>query len=325
MEQKKLNWGILGTGWIAHEMGEALNEVNGEIYAVCATTLENAQKYAEEFQVTKAYGSADEMIADPNVDIVYIATPHNLHYQFLLQAVKAGKHVFCEKSITVNSRQLEECVAIAKEKGLVICDGMTLLHMPLYKKLKEMISEGAIGDVKMVQVNFGSCKEYDVTNRFFSKELAGGALLDIGVYATSFARFFMKSKPNVVLTTANYFETGVDETSGILLKNPDGEMAVMALTMRAKQPKRGVVAGEKGFIEIYDYPRAAKATITYTETGKTEVIEEGDSTKALQYEVADMQNHVWNNGGEENLAIVRDIMETLTSIRNQWGMVYPFE
>ena len=325
MEQKKLNWGILGTGWIAHEMGEALNEVNGEIYAVCATTLENAQKYAEEFQVTKAYGSADEMIADPNVDIVYIATPHNLHYQFLLQAVKAGKHVFCEKSITVNSRQLEECVAIAKEKGLVICDGMTLLHMPLYKKLKEMISEGAIGDVKMVQVNFGSCKEYDVTNRFFSKELAGGALLDIGVYATSFARFFMKSKPNAVLTTANYFETGVDETSGILLKNPDGEMAVMALTMRAKQPKRGVVAGEKGFIEIYDYPRAVKATITYTETGKTEVIEEGDSTKALQYEVADMQNYVWNNGGEENLAIVRDVMETLTSIRNQWGMVYPFE
>lgn len=325
MEQKKLNWGILGTGWIAHEMGEALNEVNGEIYAVCATTLENAQKYAEEFQVTKAYGSADEMIDDPNVDIVYIATPHNLHYQFLLQAVKAGKHVFCEKSITVNSRQLEECVAIAKEKGLVICDGMTLLHMPLYKKLKEMISEGAIGDVKMVQVNFGSCKEYDVTNRFFSKELAGGALLDIGVYATSFARFFMKSKPNVVLTTANYFETGVDETSGILLKNPDGEMAVMALTMRAKQPKRGVVAGEKGFIEIYDYPRAAKATITYTETGKIEVIEEGDSTKALQYEVADMQNYVWNNGGEENLAIVRDVMETLTSIRNQWGMVYPFE
>lgn len=325
MEQKKLNWGILGTGWIAHEMGEALNAVNGEIYAVCDTTLEGAKKYAEEFHVTKAYGSADEMIADPDVDIVYIATPHNLHYQFLLQSVKAGKHVFCEKSITVNSRQLEECVAIAQEKGLVICDGMTLLHMPLYKELKKKIAEGAIGDVKMVQVNLGSCKEYDVKNRFFSKELAGGALLDIGVYATSFARYFMKSKPDVVLTTANYFETGVDETSEILLKNPDGEMAVMALTMRAKQPKRGVVAGEKGFIEIYDYPRAAKATITYTESGKTEVIEAGESAKAPQYEVADMQDYVWNNGGNENLAIVRDVMETLTAVRNQWGMVYPFE
>ena len=160
----------------------------------------------------------------------------------------SGKHVFCEKSITVNSRQLEECVAIAQEKGLVICDGMTLLHMPLYKELKKKIAEGAIGDVKMVQVNLGSCKEYDVKSRFFSKELAGGALLDIGVYATSFARYFMKSKPDVVLTTANYFETGVDETSEILLKNPDGEMAVMALTMRAKQPKRGVVAVAVGAV-----------------------------------------------------------------------------
>lgn len=322
---KKLNWGILGTGWIAHEMGAALQAVNGEIYAVCDVTLAGAQKFAAEFDVSHAYGSAEEMIQDENIDIIYIATPHNLHYKYLLQSVKAGKHVFCEKSITVNSRQLEECVAIAQEKNLVICDGATLLHMPLYKKLKEMISQGVIGDIKMIQVNFGSCKEYDVNNRFFSKELAGGALLDIGIYATTFARFFMKSKPNVVLTTANYFETGVDETSGIVLKNPDGEMAVMALTMRAKQPKRGVIAGEKGFIEINDYPRAQKATITYTQTGEVETIEIGESSRALEYEVMDMQEYVNNQGGKENLQIVRDVMETLTAIRNQWGMVYPFE
>ena len=113
---KKLNWGILGTGWIATEMGDALNRVNGEIYAVCDVTLEAAQKYADQYGVQKAYGNADEMINDPNVDIVYIATPHNLHYQFLVKALRAGKHVFCEKAITVNSQQLEEAVAIAKEK-----------------------------------------------------------------------------------------------------------------------------------------------------------------------------------------------------------------
>lgn len=320
-----LNWGILGTGWIAHEMGEALEAVNGGIYGVCSSRVEHARKYAEEFDVQHVYKNAEEMFADPGVDIVYIATPHNLHYQFLKMAVEAGKHVFCEKSVTVNSRQLEECVAIAEEKGLVICDGTTLLHMPLYKKLSRMIADGAIGKVKMVQVNFGSCKEYDVNNRFFSKELAGGALLDIGVYAASFARFFMSSKPDVVLTTANYFETGVDETSGILLKNPDGQMAVMALTMRAKQPKRGVVAGEFGFIEIDNYPRASKATITYTKDGHTEVIEAGRTEEALQYEVLDMQDYVRNRDGKENLKIVRDVMETLTAIRNQWGMVYPFE
>lgn len=325
MTNKKLNWGILGRGSIAREMGAALNAVNGEIYAVCGTTLEGAEKFAKEFGVTHAYGNADDMMNDPHVDIVYIATPHHLHYPFIRQALEAGKHVFCEKSITVNSRQLEECVALAREKGLVICDGTTLLHMPLYKRLKQIVEAGAIGDVKMIQVNFGSCKEYDVQNRFFSKELAGGALLDIGVYAAAFARFFMKSKPNAVLTTANYFETGVDETSGILLKNPDGEMAVIALTMRAKQPKRGVVAGEKGFIEIYEYPRAVKATVTYTADGHTELIEAGETAKALQYEVTDMQDYVNHSGGEENLQIVRDVMEILTTIRNQWGLVYPFE
>ena len=177
----------------------------------------------------------------------------------------------------------------------------------------------------MVQVNFGSCKEYDVNNRFFSKELAGGALLDIGVYAVSFARYFMKSRPDVILTTANYFETGVDETSGIILKNPDGEMAVIALTMRAKQPKRGVVAGEKGFIEISDYPRAQRAVITYTEDGRTEVIEVGSTDAALQYEVRDMQEYILNKSGQENLRIVRDVMDVLTAVRDQWGLVDPFE
>ena len=233
--------------------------------------------------------------------------------------------MFCEKSITVNASQLQECAALAAEKNLVICDGVTLFHMPLYKELKKRIASGAIGQVKMVQVNFGSCKEYDVNNRFFSKELAGGALLDIGVYAVSFARYFMGSKANVVLTTANYFETGVDETSGILLKNPDGEMAVISLTMRAKQPKRGVIAGEKGYIEINNYPRADKATITYTEDGCTETIEIGSTAKALQYEVEDMQDYVQNRTGQANFQYVCDVMDTLTAIRSQWGMVYPFE
>ncbi len=322
---KQSNWGILGTGQIAHEMAQALKTVNGEIYAVCGTSLEKAEKFRESYGVQKAYGSADELLADENTDIIYIATPHNSHYEWIVRSLKAGKHVFCEKSITVNSRQLEECAAIAQSRGLVLCDGTTLLHMPLYKKLRQIIQNGAIGDVKMIQVNFGSCKEYDVNNRFFSKDLAGGALLDIGVYAVSFARYFMKSKPDVVLTTAAYFETGVDETSGILLKNPDGEMAVMALTMRAKQPKRGVIAGEKGFIEIDNYPRADKAAITYTEDGHTEVIEAGRTEDALQYEVSDMQEYVRSQSGKDNLNIVRDVMETLTAIRNQWGLVYPFE
>ena len=135
----------------------------------------------------------------------------------------------------------------------------------------------------------------------------------------------MSSKANTVLTTANYSETGVDETSGILLKNPDGQMAVISLTMRAKQPKRGIIAGEKGYIEISNYPRADKASITYTEDGRTETIEVGNTAKALEYEVQDMQDYVKDHTGQENFQYVCDVMDTLTAIRNQWGMVYPFE
>ena len=321
----KYNWGIVGTGWIAHEMGQALKNVNGTIYGVCSGKIANAQKFADEFNGEHVYADTKAMFADENIDIVYIATPHNSHYKIMKEALLQGKHVFCEKAITVNEKQLEECYTIAEEKNLVICDGVTLFHMPLFKKLKEIVDSGVIGDVKMVQVNFGSCKEYDVTNRFFSKELAGGALLDIGVYATSFARYFMKSKPNTVLTTANYFETGVDETSGIILRNPEGQMAVMALTMRAKQPKRGVVAGELGYIEVNNYPRGDVATITYTSDGHVETIELGETAKALDYEVLDMQDYILNNGGQENLQYIRDVMATLTEIRKQWGMIYPFE
>ena len=289
--KKELNWVVLGCGVIANEMAQALEHMGKHLYAVGNRTHEKAVAFAEKYGVQKVYDDFHEMFHDPDVDVIYITTPHNTHIEFAREALAGGKHVLCEKSVMLNSRELAEAIALAEEHHVVFAEAMTIWHMPLYKKIKKMIEDGEIGKVKMVQVNFGSCKEYDVKNRFFSKELAGGALLDIGVYATSFARYFMKSKPDVVLTTANYFETGVDETSEILLKNPDGEMAVMALTMRAKQPKRGVVAGEKGFIEIYDYPRAAKATITYTESGKTEVIEAGESAKAPQYEVADMQDY----------------------------------
>lgn len=322
---QKYNWAILGTGIIGREMAAALNEVNGEIYAVGDINLEKAQEFAEEFKITNVYNDCDEMIENPNVDIVYIATPHNLHYEYLLKAVKNGKHVFCEKAITVNAKQLDEVAAIAKEKKLVVAEGMTLYHMPLYKKLREIVNSGAIGKVKMVQVNFGSCKEYDVKNRFFSKDLAGGALLDIGVYAASFARYFMESKPNVILTTAKYFETGVDEQSGIIMKNDCDQMAVMALTMRAKQPKRGVVAGELGYIEVNNYPRADKATITYTEDGRTEEIQLGESAKALNYEVEDMQDYITNKTADNQFQLSLDVIHLLSEVRNQWGFVYPFE
>lgn len=183
---KKYNWAIVGTGWAASDMADALNKENGEIYAVVNPHKEHADQFAEKYQVKRAYYDYAAMLADSNVDIVYIATPHTFHYEQIKQALNAGKHVFCEKAITVNAAQFDEVERLARSKNLILTEGFTLYHMPLYHKVKQLISDGKLGEIKMVQVNFGSLKNDDPTQRFFSKDLAGGALLDIGGYATAF-------------------------------------------------------------------------------------------------------------------------------------------
>lgn len=322
---EKYNWGIIGTGGIAADMAKALNEVNGGIYAAYNRRMESAEQYGRNFGVKHIFENCDQMLADPKLDIVYIATPHHVHYEYILKALQSGKHVLCEKSITVNSAQADEAAVLARKHGLVLMEAMTLYHMPLLKRLKQIVESGAIGKVKMIQVNFGSCKEYDCQNRFFNKELAGGALLDIGVYAAAFARFFMKEKPDTVLTDVSFFETGADEQSGIILKNNCGQMAVISLSMRAKQPKRGVIAGEAGYIEVSDYPRADQAFITYTHDGRVEQLSSGESSKALHYEVEDMTRAVKHPEDNLTLPYSLDVMHLLTEVRKQWGMVYPFE
>lgn len=313
------NWGIVGSGWIAHDMANALIQEGVGIYGVASGHYSSAIKFSKEFSIEHVYENYQSMFEDENIDIVYIATPHNSHYEIMKNALLHNKHVFCEKAITLNSTELDECVKIAKERHLVISDGVTLFHMPLFKELKKVISSNSLGPVKMIQVNFGSFKEYDVNNRFFNPDLAGGALLDIGVYAVSFARWFMASKPNTVLTTMTPFETGVDESSGILLQNKEMEIATISLTMRAKQPKRGLVACENGYIEIYNFPRADKATITYTSDGHTQEIVCGESGLALNYEIRDMEEYVSNLNGQTNLQNIQDVMDVLTQVQKAWG------
>ena len=324
----KYNWGLIGTGVIAHEMADALQAVNGEIYAVTGGDLTKLQEFAQAKKVTKVYPEPTDLINDPQVDIVYIATPHTFHYQYIKQALLAGKHVFCEKAITVNAQEFDEVQALAAKQHLILTEGLTLLHMPIYQAVQQLIAEGKLGEIKLVQVNFGSLKDYDPTNRFFNKDLAGGALLDIGGYATAFARTFLSQQPHNLLTTVKYFETGVDEQSGIILKNDSEQMAVMALSMRAKQPKRGVVSGTKGYLEINNYPRATKAEITYTSDAHTQTTQElvaGDADKALQYEVTDMQRYIEQGHDDGQLALSHDVAHILNDIRNAWGMKYPFE
>ncbi|EOU1991359.1 Gfo/Idh/MocA family oxidoreductase [Clostridium perfringens] len=321
---KKLKWGILGPGNIARDFAQALNRVNGEVYAVASRNKERAEKFARENNVKKAYGSYDEIIKDKDIDVVYIATPHSNHYEYIIKSLNNNKHVLCEKAITVNERELEEALKIARENNLVLEEAMTLFHMPLYEKVIKKINNEDLGKVNIVQVSFGSFKEYDENNRFFNLDLAGGALLDIGTYALSFARYFLSSMPEEILSTVKKAKTGVDEESGIILKTKEDEIATISLAFRSKMPKRGIVSCDNGFITIDNFPRANKATINYLD-GTVEVIECGEEEKALDYEVIFMEEKINENKESNSIDLTYDVTKIMNKVRKDWGIVYPFE
>ncbi len=329
-----MKWAVLGTGVIANEMAQALEKMGEHLYAVGNRTYTKAVAFAEKYQVEKVYDDFHEMFTDPKTDIIYITTPHNTHIQFVREALKNKKHVLCEKSITLNSAELEEANQLAKENGVIFAEAMTIYHMPLYKKLWQLIETGktgdldipALGKVQMIQLNFGSYKEYNMNNRFFNRNLAGGALLDIGVYALSLARSFMAEQPTQVASQVKYAESGVDEQAGILLMNGQGQMATVALSLHSKQPKRAVISCEYGYIEIMEYPRADRAIIVEAESGKKHEIEAGDTKDALYYEMKDMEQAVKENDPSiMRVQDTADVMAMMTQIRQDWGMKYPEE
>lgn len=322
----RLNWTVLGTGVIANEMAQALQNMNRTLYGVCNRTQEKAVVFAEKYGVQHIYFSYDEMYRDENVDIIYITTPHNTHYEFIRESLLHGKHVLAEKSITLNSRELTKLRELAQSKGLILAEAMTIWHMPLYKKLWEIVESGRIGKPQMITMNFGSFKEYDMSNRFFNMDLAGGAMLDIGVYALSIVRSFMEEKPTQMVSQWKPSPTGSDEQATMLLMNNAGQMATVALSMHSKQPKRAMISCEKAYIEIMEYPRAQKAVIVDAETGEQEVIEAGETKFALQYELEDMEQAVLANDATiMKLDYSSDVMDIMTQVRKEWGMRYPGE
>ena len=323
-ERKELKWAVLGCGVIANEFAQAMEKLGRKPYALGNRTYAKAVEFADKYGIETVYTDMNEVFSDPCVDVIYITTPHNTHINYLRPALKAGKHVLCEKSITLNSGELKEAKLLAEENNVVLAEAMTLYHMPIYKKLKAMADAGEFGQLNVIQMNFGSYKEYDMNNRFFNKNLAGGAMLDIGVYALSFARWFMKEKPEEMVSQVRFAKTGVDEQSSMLLKCADGVMASVILSLHSKQPKRGLLSYDKAYIEVQEYPRGMKASITYTENGRTEEIEEGDTKNALLYEILDMEAAVCD-GADMYLNYSEDVMDLMTEARQQWGMKYPEE
>lgn len=321
---KEYNWAVLGTGVIANETAAAMAKNGRRLYAVGNRTHEKAVAFAEKYGIEKVYDDFNDMFTDPDIDIIYITTPHNTHIDFMKKAIENKKHILVEKSITLNSDELSEAVKLARKNGVVIGEAMTIYHMPIFKELKKILDSDELGRVNLITANFGSFKPYDMSNRFFNRNLAGGAMLDIGVYALSFVRYFFDSSPNNTLSQVKYASTGVDEQSGLLLMNDEGQMASVMLSLHSKQPKRAMISCESGYIEIMEYPRAWEAKITDAESGESRLVKAGKNEDALWYEIEDMEKSV---SGEDcmHLDYTEDVMYLMTSFRQEWNMKYPEE
>lgn len=325
-EPARLNWGVLGCGVIANEMADALALDGRRLAGVANRTLAKAEDFAERHGVERVYATFDEMVADPAIDAVYITTPHNTHIRYLRQALSAGKHVLCEKAITLNGEELAEARALARDNGVVLMDAMTVFHMPLYRELLRRLHGGAYGNVNAVTLNFGSFKEYDENNRFFNPNLAGGALLDIGVYALSVARLFCPGEVADLHSIMVKAPTGVDDKSVICLSNDSAQLVSATLTLRSKQPKRAMVSCDKCYIEVMEYPRADRATVTWTDTGEVEEVVAGERARALCYEMADLEAAVADPAlAEEMMGQTAWVMDVMTRLRREWGFYYPEE
>lgn len=250
MTTSPIRWGILGTGGIAHKFTADLLRLPGhEVAAVGSRAPRTADAFAAEFGLPRAYGTYAELAADGEVDVVYVATPHSGHYDAARTCLEAGRAVLVEKPLTPAAADAEKLVAYARDRGLFLQEGMWTRFNPLIVKLRELVADGAIGTVTAVYADFCWAPPYDPASRFWSPELAGGALLDLGVYPLAFA-WMLLGAPGTVQATATLAPTGVDANTGILLGYDSGAVALLHCGLTAQSPQTATVVGTGGRIEL---------------------------------------------------------------------------
>ena len=241
--------GIIGAGWIAEKMAQALAPIKDiEVYAIASRSIQKAESFAKEYNIPKAYGSYAEMVTDPQVDLVYIATPHSHHFEHSMLALESGKPVLVEKAFTANAAQAEKLIQIAKDKGLFITEAIWTRYMPLSHKVKEIMDSGIIGEPRIITATL--CYMMENKERIVRADLCGGALLDLGVYALNFARMYFGT--DIVRTVSNCHlgPTGMDMHESISLSFADGKMANLQSGALCLNDRQGIISGTEGYIRI---------------------------------------------------------------------------
>lgn len=319
--------GILAAGNIARKMAYTLNHLEEtECYAVASRTLEKAEAFASEHHVEKAYGSYEELVNDPEVELIYIASPHSHHYEHAKLCLEHGKPVLIEKSFMANAKQAEEILTLGKAKGLLVAEAIWTRYLPSRKMIDEIIASGEIGEVSMATGNLG----YDIRNveRMYRPELAGGALLDVGVYPLNFIVMALGSNYERVQSCCTKYETGVDAQNVITLQYPDGTLAIAHSSMLGGSEQAGIVYGSKGYLIAHGLNNVEKIGIYDNQRKLIREIEPPQQINGFEYQVLSCVKAIREGKIEcpemPHEEILR-MMRLMDECRRQWGMVYPFE
>ncbi|MEY8743997.1 Gfo/Idh/MocA family protein [Bacillales bacterium AN1005] len=325
----KVKWGIMGTGWIASQFAKDLNHAGNAVKAaVGSRTQESAESFAAEYGFERSYGTYQEMLQDPELDIVYVATPHPFHKENVLACLEAGKAVLCEKPFTMNGRQLEQLVETARENKLFLMEGMWTRFLPPIVQARQWIAEGRIGDVRLVKADFGFRIGWEPEGRLLNPELGGGALLDAGVYPISFASMIFGEQPQHVWSTANIGETGVDEQFSVLLSYSEGRSASLHGAIRLNLSNEAVIYGTEGYIRLPFFLAGKEAYLHVNGQDEPEKFTDERTSIGYAFEAEEAGRCILE-GKTESPTIPLDeslkIMKLMDTIRAQWGLRYKFE
>ena len=332
-------WGVVGAGWIASCFSAQVIKAGGNISAIASRNLDKAQEFQALFpSIEKAYGSYEALMADPDIDVIYIATPHAQHHEWAMKCLQHNKPILVEKSFTQNYAQAKEIFDLAKVKNLFVMEAYWTRFLPHIRKVKELVDGGAIGEVVQVIADHGVYFPFDAKHRLYAPELAGGALLDLGVYPISFAQFLL-GNPTKILAAGSASPTGVDSNDAVILEHDNGKGALSMLSFGtlASSPVTAAICGIKGRIEIHrQFYRPSDFTVYYNDGSTFKYVSKThenqntgrDGLYGMHFEAAEVQRCLAAGEIESSVMPWQDtlsVMKTMDTIRQQLEFKYEGE
>ena len=324
-----IKWGILGTGKIAHKFAEDFKYVtNARLVAVGSRAESSASSFAQQYDIPKSWSSYEQLVQDPEIDVVYISTPHNLHCENTLLCLEHGKSVLCEKPIAVNQQELGKMTGLAQSKGLFLMEALWTYFLPSILKAQEWIREGRIGQVEHIKADFGFRAPYDPGKRLFNPALAGGALLDVGIYPIAFSVLFASAKPRQVLVNSTKAPTGVDLADIYSIHFENGITADLSCSLGHPFRNDGFIYGTQGYIELPLFWKSSQAVLHRYDEEQPTVFEDQRTSNGYNFETREVTQALLDRKTESEvmpLSKSKELLSIMDEIRAQAGLKYPFE